>query len=682
MSKIINLTVTDTKSAEPESRNWIFVLDFSGSMGWTLEPLCSQVMDELHRVPIGDTVTIAWFSGVGYQGFIVKGVEVTGEKSFALIEDAIRKNLYTRNTTCFSEILAELQQVVTDLSAWSSVFNLFFFTDGCPVVPSVPAEIRAIEKAISAVADKLSNSLFIGYGNYYNRELMSDMAHWAGGALVHSRDLRRAQDEIDVFMGNGMKSASKLIVDVGMDKELVFSVGKGNVVTLSVRDGKVSVASGATLYALSDTGDEDDSDDAKYAAAAALAKSGRTGEAMDILGELGDRFLIDLLDSAYTLDDIGKAVEEIEFAALEPENRYVDGNAENYLPDPDAFCLLDAIELMVADENAKFYPQDNRFQYNRIGQKTKRDSSYPAFHPDNAGCPMNALTWNKSQLNLSVLALTEGHVLLGRGAAKFQLPEVFGTFRWNNYALIRDGACNVPTLPASFGKDTHAALMAAGMVLDPWIDDQTIHYVALDAVPVINRAIAQGYKSGEDVARLVLYGHELRARLKVLGYYYDLKYGAEPIAIEGYTPEQAAYLETKGIDKNGGYSPKTEKLPPTDFYTSKTFEIKVKGLSSLPKVEDVLDRIKSGKKQTTSGVLIQDAIEWYSRIASCEEEKFDLWLRDARAAIKVLDSKIARAKFAVLLGKSWFDDVDRQTPVIDVDGYQVSFVVGEKKVEF
>ena len=50
-------------------------------------------------------------------------------------------------------------------------------------------------------------------------------------------------------------------------------------------------------------------------------------------------------------------------------------------------------------------------------------------------------------------------------------------------------------------------------------------------------------------------------------------------AFEGLTDEQQEFLTGHCITK-AGFSPKTETVPPTDFYYAKEFEIKVKGLSS------------------------------------------------------------------------------------------------------
>ncbi|MFX1264590.1 MAG: hypothetical protein ACFFH0_04385 [Promethearchaeota archaeon] len=690
MSKLSILEFVPQTSIEAaNARNWIFVLDFSGSMGWTLHPLCENVMDEIRKVPQGDRVTVAWFSGIGYNGFIVKGCEITGEKSYTFIEKAIEVNLYTRNTTCFSEILAELRQVVTDLTPFSDTFNLLFFTDGCPVVPDTRKEVAAVEQAIKAVAPKLAAVLFIGYGNYYNRPLLLDMTKWAGGAFVHSRNLDATQDQIVSFMEHGIISSGRVEVTVGDDAELAFAVSGDQIVTLDIdADFVVSVPSGSVVWTISrqPAVGAPVVNDARYAAAAALTRVGRLGDAMEILGELGDKHLIDRLNAAYTLDDIGEAEAEIVAAVTDESKRFVGGYAANYVPDPAAFCLLDAIDALVGDHSAKFYPQDKRWDYKRIGPKMEKESKYPKFRPDNDGCFFNTLVWNKEMLNLSVQARTNGSIILPeKGAAKRRLPGVFSTYKWNNYTLVKDGAVNVEILPASFSHETFDLLKDNGMIDEDHYADDYVYAVDLTAVPVMNRAIAEGYRSGRAVAESVIRTHTLKARLKVLRWYLSELVGEKAPEVAGYTVEQAAFLLSKGIDKNGAYSPPVEKIEPVDFYMAKTFEVKVVGLSSLPKVEDVLKRRKDKKGQTTAGALMLKAVEYYESHSLADGER-QPWLEetiaDTWADLRAAYADIARAKFAVLLGKSWFEDVERDNPTIDVGGYEVTFDVGEREIKF
>jgi hypothetical protein len=697
--KIIEFLPTEEKSVV-DRRNWVYILDFSGSMGWTLDPLAQHVMTEIRKVPVGDTVTIGWFSGVGYFGWIVKGSQIIGQESYEIIDRMIQGNLYTRNTTCFSEILKDVDQVVKDLSAFSDVFNLLFFTDGCPVVPSVTAEVTAVEKAITAIASRLSAALFIGYGNYYNRELMKDMAGWAGGALVHSRDLNTTQQQVDDFMIDGLVSAGRVEIVLDEDAELAFALNGNQVVTLNIPASFiVSAPIGTKVWAITKEikGGNIPAVDitAKYAAAAALTREGQLGQAMEILGEIGDVHLIDRLDSAFTLDDIGETEAEIVRAVVDEDVRFQKGKVANYVPPADAFCLLDVLDMLMNDPIAKFYPQDKRWKYQRIGPKMKKENKYPRFRPDNDGCDLNTLMWSSKALNLSVLAKTNGTILLGQGAAKYRLPGAFPTHKWNNYALISDGRCNVPVVPMSFSKETYDMLKVHGMVIEDWVDESTIYAVDMTKVPVMNRAIAEGYKKAEDVVRLVIEGYKLRARLKVLGYYYnEATAGKKVVSIKGYNEEQSKFLDTKGIDKSGAYSPHREKVKPVDFIEVNQFEIKVKGLSSLPKVKAVLDRIEAIKKDetgkkghTTSTQLIADALAWYSNLTLCYAdnqklaEQLDVLKTTVRSEIRKLDAQVARAKFAVILGKAWFEDVDRSEPTIEVDGYTATFAESKKRVD-
>jgi hypothetical protein len=159
--------------------------------------------------------------------------------------------------------------------------------------------------------------------------------------------------------------------------------------------------------------------------------------------------------------------------------------------------------------------------------------------------------------------------------------------------------------------------------------------------------------------------------------------------VAGITDEQAEYLAQYGIGKNGYAPPSTEEKP-TDFYLAKTFEIKAKGFSSLPSVKSVTEKIIAGKKLTASEALMSDAIVYLRRFNVPPDEspaKFLAMLTDSmrnnsRQLISVR-SRIQRSKFAVLLGRQWFEEFQtRADNSLMVDGVQYTFEVDDNvKVE-
>jgi hypothetical protein len=153
------------------------------------------------------------------------------------------------------------------------------------------------------------------------------------------------------------------------------------------------------------------------------------------------------------------------------------------------------------------------------------------------------------------------------------------------------------------------------------------------------------------------------------------------------TPEQQAYLRTNGISENG-FNPPTAPMEATDFYMAHTFDIKVAGYSSFPKLSDVRDRRDAGKPQTKSGSLMLEALEIFEDDCSAVDDPGRLaWLDVMIAASKTIlaaqRANIQRAKFAVTLAHRWFDEFSsREGCVIPLHDTKFTFEVNEEKVEY
>ncbi len=152
-----------------------------------------------------------------------------------------------------------------------------------------------------------------------------------------------------------------------------------------------------------------------------------------------------------------------------------------------------------------------------------------------------------------------------------------------------------------------------------------------------------------------------------------------------------------GIDttKGGVFSPPSESVESTDSYVAKTFDIAVKGFSSLPKVVDVLAAMDAkakagagGKELKASQKVIAAGIQAYrdSEMATEDPPVALAWLAAeiAKAATeqRAVVRTIQESKFAVILGKKWFDEFKtRDNPTIDVDGQTFTFKLGEETVK-
>ena len=218
-------TVEDISIVE-KSVNHMFLIDRSGSMSAVLPKLGDDLVARLKELPNGDSVSFGWFSGEGDYHFVIKGFKISEGNDFKILEDIIRRNLSPRGCTCFSEILFDVNQVIEDLLPFGNLFSLFFFTDGYPVVSNYTQEIINIQKAIEKVSGKISTALLVGYGEYYNRELLSQMSEWFGGSMVHNSELKDLRYHIESFILDSHENSGK--VDISLDSNptqgIVFSL--------------------------------------------------------------------------------------------------------------------------------------------------------------------------------------------------------------------------------------------------------------------------------------------------------------------------------------------------------------------------------------------------------------------------------------------------------------------------
>lgn len=703
---------TTTKTVS-ENVNHIWIYDRSYSMSYELPQLANDIIDRAKKVPAGDTVTLGWFSSEGQHNFILKGFKIGSDSDWKVLEKAVTENKRPIGTTCFSEILSSTETVVKDLSVFSDAFALVFFSDGYPVVSNYSREVKNIFSAIDKIEGKISASLMVGYGDYYNKELMADMAESLGGSLAHCSQLPEFGISLDAFVQQSQDLAPKIEIKLATDTkkdDLVFTVREGNVAVHAIADNNTvkvspkrkgdlsvfiltsSVPSGATEVALTEdvisrTSKKESLVQGAYAAAFLLTQKTKVDSALDVLGALGDKSLIDAVSNSFTNADYGKAENKIKTATFSPKaGRLTQGYDVNYLPKEDAFCLVDALSVLMKDENAYFYPYHPAFNYRRVGQKSVAREGYPTFTAEEfAKCPLNSLTWNSSKLNLSVLAKINGTVALPKGHEKVGFGKDYPTFVWRNFTVVKDGFLNTLTLPVSVSNSTLAILEKEGLVAEKsTYGEDTVVTLDLTKVPVMNRAIANGRTSATELCKKAYEEVRLKGVMKALN---TLKSELDDSETTGtvFTEKQQDFLTEAGFRKDGSFSPPVDKADPVDSYFAKEFAIKIKGHSSLPKVEDVRKKAEAGKSQTVTGALVKQGLDLFDKKVDPTATKQlklatvnDL-IAKTKAELFDVRSYIQTTKFAVILGKKWFDEFDsRDDNSIDVDG--VNFTLDLKEV--
>ena len=143
------------------------------------------------------------------------------------------------------------------------------------------------------------------------------------------------------------------------------------------------------------------------------------------------------------------------------------------------------------------------------------------------------------------------------------------------------------------------------------------------------------------------------------------------------------------IDKGGLYqAPVKAGIEALDFYMTSRFEIKVKGCSSIPAVKKLIEKRTKGKSPTMSESLLVNAYDTYDAFKDSEDSALERkkFLQDGIVALKCLlkpiRQEIQKTKFAVILGKRWFQEFDsRDQTQLVVEGNTFNFKLDEEKVK-
>lgn len=690
--------------------NHIWIYDRSGSMTYLLPDLAQDLIAHYKTVEIGDLISIGYFSGVGVFRFILKGFvktdKVTCEEQFKKI---ILANCTPIGTTCFSEILSDASKIIEELTPLCSNFALMFFTDGYPVVPDYNFEIMAIFASIKRFHGRLSRSIFVGYGDRYNRELMSQMTLAAGGTLIHSSILPDFSEPMAAFVGGQVSPRWYVNVPDEIKDSLkwAFTVdpASNSITQYGIEDGHLSVDDSLSIndvwfittrkpketlmVAISDI------EGPAYAAAMILSQQLQADAALEVMGRIGDVEIIDRLNSAFTNEEFGQTESQIKSCVFFADQRFQEGHRLGYVPRRDRFCILDLVEMLQDDPTAKFYPYHPAFEYKRTGAKTRAKDGYPKFVPNeaNPGCNLDTLTWNDRRMNISIMARITGHIDLSDDCSAYGFSKQYPTWIYRNYTLVLDGVLNVRRLPVSCSATSFQILQANRVIPKQaiWSSD-AVYVLDLKKVPVMNRAIADSAMSARDLCRNMIIERKLEATLKVLKWKRNELDPDKVVTTAPLSENQVKYLATQGITFNG-FNPPKEELPPTDFYVAKEFEIKMLKFSSLPAVEKTLakdpDRLTDVEKfiyeswQTVPEDIKKTKTTDDTRMKNLAVSMLDHLIASRKSQLRELRNDMSRTKASVILGKRWFSDLTaREGAEVSVEdnGTKYNFVFSMRDI--
>jgi hypothetical protein len=679
--------------------NHVVVVDVSGSMSYELRNIRTQLKNKLSTImKDGDTISIVWFSGRTDAGILKEEVEVRSLKTLTDLNDAIDRWLKPVGLTAFLKPLQLVKEIVgrIKVNRPNSVFSLLFLTDGynndCPW--------NEVVKTLGEIQNDFASSAFVEYGYYADSKKLTEMASIMGGEKISCGSFDEFEPMFDKKISTGQSGGKKILVGVNVDLyDFAYSISpSGGVILYNVDNGQILVSEDVQevyFFSKSPHGTESLIDaTALYAAAYVLSDKLMNDDAEKLFYALGDPYYYKMLANSFGKQKLNAFKTAMNECVTDITKRFPEGHATITPVDDNAYCLMDLINDLGSMSN-KFYPNHEEFNYNRIGRKRVAavnegceeeeavDATFVNSDP-NPGYGLGSLVWNENRANLSVLCKIEGNVTLSKN--KFNITAV-PSFKYRAYTLIKDGILNITKLPVNYTSDLYDLLLSKGIKAE--IQEE---YIILDlgSLPIVNKGMIKAL-SATTLAEQEWELLKLQGQKKVYDYFRKSLFPKESKSYsETYGDEASAWLKELGVTDYNGFSPKTTAVPSTDFYMSVNLFTKVKGLSSLPKVEDVIAKLEKNAELKTSDWLLANTIQeymaqinssMYQSLKADEQTKIlqnyiisksDELNKARRAAL----CEIAKIKFSLILSKKWFTEFksfDENTLTIILDGQQLGF---------
>jgi len=717
---------SESKTVEVAKKtNHIFVVDVSYSMYRDLPLIKKQLKNKLSNImKDGDTISIVWFSGSRDCGILKEEVEVKSLKTLSDLNDAIDKWLRPVGCTAFGKPLEVTYDVISRIkqNRPESVFSMIFLTDGynndCPW--------SQVTSALQKLTNVLDASTFVEYGYYADSRRITEMASLIGGEKVSTSDFDEFEPLFDSKMSGSIQGGKKVVVKLENKNlyDFAYSVGNdGSVLLYNINDNEVLVSENVKeLHYFSSTAlDTRDggSDTALYAAIYVLSDKLLNDEAEKIFYALGDQYHYKMLVNAFGKQKLNAFKSAIKECIGDVSKRYPESNGKvliQAVPD-NAYCLMNLIEDLGNMDGCLFYPNHDSFSYNRIGRKkiksatvltdadkkrlaeaknvaeaaaitaelakSKIEVSFENSNPDR-GYPLTDLVWNESRANLSVRIYIEGEAIVPEN--EFGIDKV-ASFQYKTYTIIKDGIVNVKELPVKYSADLETLLNKNDV---EYFLQGNVITIDLTSIPIVNRGMVRAI-SAMELAKKQWELMKLKGDKKVYDYYKNQLY---PKTSKSFTEllgaEASAWLKEVGVTDYNGFAPKVTSAESNDFYMSVVLNTKIKGLSSLPKVEDVIAKLESGKPLKLNEYVMSDALIKYQAqlksdmylSLSPEQQKGVLktYLETKSAILdkqkrKILQ-EIAEIKFSLILSKKWFTEFqsfDENQLSLNIDGKDLDF---------
>lgn len=714
-----------TKSVD--TMHHIHVLDRSGSMSGSIVALMEDVKKTFRAIPVGDYISVVWFSSEGENGVVIKGYRKTENDDFVGIDKLIDSIKSTVGCTCFYQPIDLVKSIVEEMKPMCPYYNITLFTDGCSCchIPSSEDYARTSVR-VRGIKDDIMALNTIGYGNYYDEKFLSNIADITEfGKYQHSSHI---EDYSDIFSHNYDRVKDMVVDKVEIEAgwcDILYLNSKSSKlvkdsITLSSIDKRknqflVIIPDGVSTH-ISLNGETIDTSSMKesklldstitnlqYALAYEYYYKGDRETCLNILSkDLRDKILIDEQFKAFTLEETSNFLKQLNHCIYKNKFRNYNSAPDNYVPADGAFCVMDLLNILSSDEN--YYVPDIS-SYKRVGRQV--EDKFNLFTPDVGISVLSPLSdnlvYNKDRLNVSIKFTRPGTVAINpKSAKKVGLPEKVKSYLFQTHTIIKDGQLHLSGINVKLSHNTKEELqkIQSKYNINFMCCTGDMYFIDLSVLPVINRNYIKD-SSLDKVISDVVYSTKCEINQKVIKWRLNqipgTAAGYGTVEKGNYTSKQVEVLKEHGINEYGAYvgvDRKLNKKNDDDYYEARELEFYLKGCSSIPTIEKALESYNQAvAKNKTPTFTAQTVHDTLAGIDACMKSMTDVerryfltsYLNEVKRKLMSVRNNLSAIKIAKVLTGSWWEgleDVKDGWSYKDNFGNELIIKAGYEKVYF
>ena len=638
----------------------ILVYDRSFSMSSDLSGLVKDMTVAALSVPEEDSVSIYWYSGAGQYKCIADSLKpsIAGKD----ISRALQSNASPIGLTVFSEVLNEIATLAHNNS--DTNYSISFFTDGM-----LCGDTRSkVDSAIESLVD-CGNVLglnTIGYGNYYDKDLLLSMtSSFVTGSFNPSTDITDFSKLFTIFKEDvkGGEVGIKASIDTANECTGYILTATGTKTIKLPMDLNILPRGGARIFIPESAGKWDvvengvvisqesiktrkliEASKVKYlyGISAELFVNNSRLEAQDIAEfDLKDGKLLSMLGSAFTIREIGETYNDLRKFYSKVKLRDVNSLNEVNYNKPALFDFLNDLKVVDAKIDITASIEDG---YNKISRSAKDNSNQFSYvpkrdlqrpTPDSSNIEFSSSSFNVSVGNVFYTGQSEG--------IDCQIIRKFN--------IINDGALNVKALSVVFSNAMDASRFMSRYSFGTNVISPTEVVFDLSQMPIVNRQFARTYEYVRDIHGPIIVKVESAMEAKILNYFKKnmkvasvtktetKKAGHSKAELDAANIKYAAY----GLTYEGFKVAKLEDDGTHDVVYKREIDFNLKGFTSIPKVEDIINYKPTGSRVSEVKVKMNQIYTDLNELC-ITETTYDLSKNTSKKVLDFINDQLSKVK--------------------------------------